>query len=138
MNIKKLVLAIVAAYVAMSILGFGSDVLLADYTPMMKALGRQGADLEGHMMWMMLGYLIVTAVFCFLYAHHHEGKGWVEGARFGLYIGVMMSGITMVMYAVLPMDGMESLLSAIVGIVIYVVGGIVTSLVYKTDAGADG
>ena len=133
MNIKRLIMAIVAAYVVMSILGMAADQLLSDFTPMMKAMGRMGPDLEAHFIWMMLGYLIVTIFFCYIYAHFHEGKGWTEGARFGLYIGLMMAGISMVMYAVLPMSTMESLISAITGIIIYVAGGITTSLVYKAE-----
>jgi len=131
MNIKRLVYAIVAAYVAMSIVAIGLDLLLADYMSGMKAIMRVGADLQAHAIWMYLGYLIVTIMFCYIYAHHHEGKGWMEGARFGLWIGLMMAGISMVMYGTMPLDGMESLVSALVGIIIYMVGGVVTSLVYK-------
>ncbi len=131
MNIKRLVYAIVAAYVAMSIVAIGLDLLLADYMSGMKAIMRVGADLQAHAIWMYLGYLIVTIMFCYIYAHHHEGKGWMEGARFGLWIGLMMAGISMVMYGTMPLDGMESLISALVGIIIYMVGGVVTSLVYK-------
>lgn len=131
MNIKRLIYAIFASYVAMSVIGRASDILLADYMTQAKSMGRMGADLEAHAMWMFLGYFIVTILFCYIYAHHHEGKGWKEGARYGLMIGLMMSGIMMVMYASMPFGGLESFLSALAGIVIYVVGGIVTSLVYK-------
>jgi len=130
MNCKRLILAIIAAYVAMSILGIATDVILADYMTQMKTIGRMGPDLEAHALWMYLGYFIVTIMFCYIYALHHEGKGWLEGARYGLLIGILMSGITMVLYAAFPMSAMESLVSALSGIVIYVVGGIVTSLVY--------
>lgn len=133
MNIKRLMFAVIATYVAMSILGIATEILLADHMTQMKMIGRMGADLEAHSMWMYLGYFIITILFCYIYAHHHEGKGWQEGARFGLLIGLMMAGMTMVMFGTLPMDGMESLISAVAGIIIYVVGGVVTSLVYKTD-----
>jgi len=134
MNMKRLLLAIVAAYVAMSILGIATEVLLADFTIQMKAISRMGADLEAHAMWMYLGYFIVTILFCYIYAHHHEGKGWQEGARYGLLIGLMMSGISMVMYATMPFDGTEVFISALAGVVIYTVGGIVTALVYKNES----
>jgi len=130
-NVKQLVYAIIAAYVAMSVVAIGLDYLLVDYMTGMKAVMRVGADLEAHAIWMYLGYLIVTIMFCFIYAQHHEGKGWMEGARFGLWIGLMMAGISMVMYGTMPLVGMESLISAVVGIIIYIVGGIVASLVYK-------
>ncbi len=133
MNMKRLVFAIIAAYIAMSVIGIASEMLFAEQLAGMKAIQRVGPDLAAHAVWMYLGYFIVTILFCYIYVQHHEGKGWMEGARFGLMIGLMMSGISMVMYASMPFGGMESLLGAVVGVIIYVVGGIVTAVVYKTE-----
>ena len=131
MNVKRLIFAIVVSYVVMSILGITTDILLTEHMPQMKAIGRLGADLDGHIMWMYLGYFVVTIIFCYIYAQSHEGKGWQEGARYGFLIGIMMVGVAMVLYGTMPMDGKESILSAAATIIIYMAGGIATALVYK-------
>lgn len=133
MNIKRLIYAIFASYVIMAVIGIAADIFLAAHTVQLKAIGRMGADLEAHAVWLYLGYFIVTILFCYIYVHHHEGKGWKEGARYGFLIGLLMAGMTMVYYSFLPMDGMESLVQAALGIIIYMAGGIVTALVYKTE-----
>ena len=131
MNVKRLIFAIIVSYVVMSILGITTDILLTEHMPQMKAIGRLGADLDAHIMWMYLGYFVVTIIFCYIYAQNHEGKGWQEGARYGFLIGIMMVGVAMVLYGTMPMDGRESLLSAVATIMIYMAGGIATALVYK-------
>ncbi|MBL4800311.1 MAG: hypothetical protein JKY45_00355 [Emcibacter sp.] len=134
MNIKRLSLAIVIAYIVMSILGITTDILLAEHMPQMKALGRMGADLEAHIMWMYLGYFVITIIFCYIYVQKYAGKGWQEGAKYGFLIGLMMAGVTMVLYGTMPMDGKECALSAVATIIIYMAGGISVDLVYKKDA----
>ncbi len=133
MNIKRLGFAIISSYVAMFVVGMALELLLAGHKPQSKALGRIGADLEAHTIWMFLGYFIFTILFCYIYAHHHEDKGWKEGARYGFLVGLMMAGFTMVLFAAFPFNAMETFLSAMAGIVIYIAGGIATALVYKKD-----
>jgi len=132
MNIKSLMITTIIVYIVMSILGLGFEYFMGDQFASFNALKRDAAGLETHMHWMFLGYFLVTAVFCYLYAQNHEGKGWKEGLRFGLIIGLLFAAMDFTLYSFLPLNFTETLKMMGMDVVIYVAGGITASLVYKS------
>jgi len=76
--------------------------------------------------------LVVGAFFfTFIYGYGHEGKGIMEGARFGLYIGIWMSmGMAYGTYAMVAIPYSMALKWFLFGIVQYIIMGIVVAAVY--------
>ncbi len=91
MNTKKLVLAIIVAYVVL----MGSNFLIhdvwlkADYEDTAGAW-RQMDQIQ-HRMWIMcIGQLCFTALFAFIYTRGVEDKPWFgQGVRYGILITLL-------------------------------------------------
>jgi hypothetical protein len=80
-------------------------------------------------------YTVITLVgsffFTFIFSKGYEGKGIAEGIRYGLYIGIWLSiGMAYGTYAMVAVPYGLTLEWFILGVVCYVVMGIVASLVY--------
>lgn len=131
MNSKSYIISVIATYVVMSILGVASQMVtmeqMASYVPLL----RPQAELVAMAPFMYIGYLVITIFFCYIYIKGRETGGWMEGLKYGVIFGLMMSGMSLVVFATLPIDMSALITEIVVTIVIYAVGGITTALVYK-------
>jgi len=80
-------------------------------------------------------YPVITLVgsffFTFIFSKGYEGKGIVEGIRYGLYIGIWLSiGMAFGTYGMVAMPDGLTLQWFLLGVVTYIVMGIVAALVY--------
>ncbi len=124
-------LAVVAAFVAMGAAAQGLLFLLGGNMSSMTAIARPEADMM-RLFWVSLvGYFVITCAMTYIFTKGREGGGWMEGARFGAVIGVMMCGMSMWMYSVYPWELPAFYTDMFMNVVVYTVGGIVISLVYK-------
>ncbi len=83
-------------------------------------------------MWVYHVLMVVGAFFfTFIFAKGYEGKGMMEGVRYGFYIGVWLSmGMAYGTYAMIAMPYGLALKWFLFGVVQYVIMGIVVALVY--------
>jgi hypothetical protein len=90
------------------------------------------------MMWIYSVISLVSAFFfSFIFSKGYEGKGIVEGARYGLYIGIWMSiGMAYGTYGMIAIPYTMALQWFIYGVVGYVAYGIILALIFgkKTEA----
>lgn len=88
---------------------------------------------EGEMItWaILLGQFLAAAFFSIIFAYGYEGRGWMEGVRYGILMGLFASANTWIQYAVtpLPLDITLSWVAASVGE--GVIAGIVAALIYR-------
>jgi len=80
-------------------------------------------------------YFVISVVgsffFTFIFSKGYEGKGILEGIRYGLYIGIWMSiGMAYGTYAMVAIPYGITLEWFLLGVASYVVLGIVVALVY--------
>jgi hypothetical protein len=79
--------------------------------------------------------IIGAFFFTFIFSKGYEGKGIMEGVRYGLYIGIWMaSGMAYGSYSMINIPYSLALQWFIYGIIEYIVYGIVLSLVYGKQA----
>lgn len=123
--------AVIAAYIAMGIVAPGLLVLLGSNMESMSAIGRPQAEMMSLIWVQLVGYFVITCVMVYIFSKGREGGGWMEGARFGVLIGLMMCGVSMWMYSVYPWELPAFYTDMFMNLVVYTVGGIVISLVYK-------
>jgi tryptophan-rich sensory protein len=135
MNVKKYILAVIAAYVAMAVVGIGSDSLLMPYYDSFNAISRPLSEMEAMMPVFLLAYLLQTFVFCYIYVKGRESGTAVEGLRYGAIIGVFVGLGQVVLSTALPLSVETVVAGFIAYMVIYAIGGLATALVYKPKTG---
>ncbi|MCP4583987.1 MAG: hypothetical protein GY839_20440 [candidate division Zixibacteria bacterium] len=140
MNWKRLLLAVVAIFVAEFIMGliFHRGILGETYSLLMQdGTFRPESDMKA-LSWVRI---ITTLVFCFffvfIFVRGYESRGILEGVRYGFYIAIFIGFVmafNMFVWFSLP----YWLTWAWVGIYIveFIIIGIITSLIYKPKPGA--
>ena len=133
MNVKKLILAVVAVFVLMQITDYIIHNLILSST--YQALVNLWRPDMMSLMWLMtLTSLFFSFMFVFIFTKGYEGKGIWEGVRYGLIIGLLMNVVGMLnQYAVYPIPFILVIQWFIYGMVQFIIAGIVTSLIYKPE-----
>jgi len=129
---KKLWLGFIAVFVTAEILNYViMDLILGPSFGSLKSLWRED------MMSKMWIYHVITLVgaffFTYIFSKGYEGKGIMEGVRYGLYIGIWMSiGAAYGTYAMIAIPYYLTLEWFLLGVLDYIIMGIVVALVYGT------
>jgi hypothetical protein len=132
MNIKRLILAMVAGFVVI----FATDYLIhglrlvPDYEST-KSLWRPEAEMHSRFQWMILAQVICAVTFVIIWAKGVVGGSVGNGIAFGLLMGLFQQIWAIVDYVVIPMPGELAAKWFFSGLAQAVLLGIVTALVYK-------
>jgi hypothetical protein len=131
-NVKKGVLAILAvfAYIFLTDILIHGFALKGMYAATASAW-RPEAEMQSNMLWMCIGQFIMAKYFVWIFAKGYEGKGLMEGARFGTLMGLFVVGTYFVQYAVQPLTFELLAAWAILGTVQSIGAGVVAALVYR-------
>jgi len=88
------------------------------------------------MMWMMMvGGVFSLLLFCYIFTWGHEGKGVMEGVRYGALIGVFASIISAVdSYVIYPLTGELAVIWFVTGVVAFIISGAVFAAIYKPSS----
>lgn len=131
MNAKRFVLASLAVFVAAQILGFViHGVLLQPAYQATQDIWRQ--DVESRMWIVWLSGLLTAPLFVYIFIKGYEGKGVMEGLRFGLIIGLFTSiPLAYGAYAVLPIPYSLALQWFLYGTAEVILLGVVAASVYR-------
>ena len=88
------------------------------------------------MMWMMMaGSAFSLLVFCYIFTIGHEGKGVMEGVRYGALMGLFFS-IPMAVdsYVIYPLTVELAVIWFVTGVVGLVIAGAVFAAIYKPSS----
>jgi len=127
---KKFWMTFVVVFVAAEILDYlVYGLILGPSFKSLQSLWRPDMD---SLMWI---YHVITLVgsffFTYIFTKGYEGKGVMEGIRYGLYIGIWLSiGEAYGTYAMVAVPYGLTLHWFLLGIVRYILMGVVVSLVY--------
>lgn len=134
MNIKRLLLAIVVAFVIV----FATDFLIhglwlsSDYEAT-KELWRPESDMNARFHWMLMAQLIGAATFVIIWAKGFAGRDIGTGITFGLLMGLAQQVWAIIDHVVMPVPGVLVGKWVVAGLVQCVLLGIVTALIYKPE-----
>lgn len=131
MNIKRFWLAVVAAYIAMSISGMVGSMIFMDQLESYAALGRGQEEIYGMMPYMFGAYIVMTIIFVYIYVQIRKTGDIIEGAKLGALIGIFTSCLTWVLYSMLPFEMPALIADNVINISSNIVGGMVMAKVYK-------
>ncbi len=133
MNTKRWIITSLVVFVAAVILDYLIHVvLLSGAYEATSHLWRSEQEM-GSMMWMMwLSSLVWAFIFVYIFAKGYEGRGVMEGVRFGLLIGVFFSlPMALGSYASMPMPFSLAVGWFVYGVIETIILGILAALIYK-------
>jgi hypothetical protein len=127
---KKVLIGFVVVFVAMIVMSYIVDYLLLGSTyESLKNIWRPDMN---SMTWIYYIIMLVGSFFfSFIFSKGYEGKGIMEGVRYGLYIGIWMSiGMAYGTYAMIAIPHSLALQWFIYGVVQYMIYGVLLALVF--------
>lgn len=132
MNIKRLLLAILAGWVVV----FATDYLihevwLAPLYAATKPLWRPGSEIATRFCWMFVAEFLIVTTFVIVWAKGFAGRSIGAAISFGLIMGVFQQTWPIILFVVMPLPAELVIKWFLAGLVQAVLLGIVTSLVYK-------
>jgi hypothetical protein len=127
---RKLLLAFVAVFVVLEVTSFISNGLILGQT--YQSLEKLWRPDMARLMWVFHVIMLVGAFFfTFVFSKGYEGKGMMEGVRYGLYIGIWMGiGFAYGTYAMIDIPYSMAVTWFISTIIEYVLAGIVAAAVF--------
>lgn len=132
MNIKRLILAILAGLVVI----FATDFLVhhfwlgPDYEAT-KSIWRPDAEINTRIHWMFVAQFLSVGTFVIVWAKGFAGRSAGTGAVFGFLMGLFQQIWVLVNYVMIPIPSDLAVEWYFAGLAQAVILGIVTSLVYK-------
>jgi hypothetical protein len=133
MNTKRLALASLAVYVATQALNYLiHEVWLSPTYASMASVWRPQAEMESKMWIMFVTSAFFSFFFCYIFAKGYEGKGLMEGARFGAVIGLFYSlPVAYESYVIYPLPYHLALQWFGAGFGLCVVLGLLAAAIYR-------
>lgn len=131
-NMKKLGLTVVVIFVYVFVTDWLIHGMLLD--GMYKAtpqLWRSESEMQTLFPWMILAQFLFSLAFCVLFVKGYEGKGPIEGVRFGIYITIISIAMWMVQYVTTPLTCEIVCGWALTALIQCTIAGAIASLVYK-------
>ena len=138
MNNKTFWIGFVVVYVVMQALGFViHQVLMDDTYQSLASIFRPEAEMLD-MMWMMWVSSAVTMyMFCYIFTRGYEGKGIIEGVRYGALVSFLMAGaLSIDVHVIFPVPANVASIWLISGFVSFMIAGAIFAAIYKPDAAA--
>ena len=133
MNTKRLALAALAVYVATQALNYLiHQVWLGPTYQSLASIWRPEAEMQSKMWVMFITSAFFSFFFCYIFAKGYEGKGILEGARFGAVIGLFYSlPVTYESYVVYPLPYHLVMQWFMAGFATCIVLGMIAAAIYR-------
>jgi hypothetical protein len=132
MNTKRLVVAIIIIYfVSYGLATLYTEVIFADQFDAFNSIMRPEPQSGTYMAAMLLGYLVMTSMFCYIFTKGYENKGLAEGVRYGLLMGILLGSVEWVYGISLPLSMTLVVLITLLALIIWVIAGLILAAVYK-------
>jgi hypothetical protein len=135
---KRFWIAFAACYVVAQTLGFLVHGLWLNPTyEALAAIFRPKAEMDAMMGLMFVSSAIALFAFCFIFTKGYEGKGVMEGVRYGVLVALLF-GIPSAMdqFWIYPVPMDLAIKWGVTNAIYWVVLGAVVAAIYKPDAKA--
>ena len=136
MKNKTFWIGYVVVFVVMQGLGYViHKVMMGDTYEKLAAIFRPEAEMMDMMWMMMVSGAVMMFMFCYIFTRGYEGKGVMEGVRFGMLIGLLMAGpMAIDPHVIYPVPADVATIWLISGIGSLVVAGALFAAIYKPDS----
>ncbi|MBI4005365.1 MAG: hypothetical protein HY356_01745 [Gammaproteobacteria bacterium] len=135
MNTKRFIPSIIAVFTFIFIYEWIlHGYLLAGLYESTPSLWRSKTEMPAYLIWLMLGQLFFTIMFCYIFLKGYENKGLMEGVRYGILIGLLFIGPDLVFYAVQPLPAGLVVYWCIGGLIEMIIAGVILASIYRPAA----
>ena len=111
------------------------EVGLSDTYQSLASVFRPEAEMMDMMWMMMVGSAFTLAVFCYIFTYGYQGKGIMEGVRYGFWMGLFLAIPSSVdAYVVYPLTGELAVIWFVTGVVGMMIAGAVFAAIYKPSS----
>jgi hypothetical protein len=133
MKNKTFWIGFVAVVIVMQAIGFLIHVVMLDETYKALAASFRPKEVMDSMMWIMiLSGTVVLFLFCYIFTKGHEGKGVIEGVRYGALMGLFLAFPTSVdAYVLYPLTQELAAIWFATTVVGLMIAGAVFAAIYK-------
>lgn len=137
MKNKTFWIGFVVVFVVMQVYGFlVHGVGLSGTYESLASVFRPRAEMDSMMWMMMVGGAVSLLLFCHIFTLGHEGRGVMEGVRYGTLIGIFVSiPMSVDHYVIYPLTGELAVIWFVSGVVGFVISGAVFAAIYKPSTG---
>lgn len=133
---KSFALAFVACFVVSQVLGFLIHGLwLSPTYEALASVWRPKAEMESMMWMMMMTAAVLVFAFCYIFTKGYEGKGVMEGVRYGLWVALLCAiPQSFDSFVIYPVPLSLAVKWALSGVAYFVILGAVLVSIYKPTA----
>ncbi len=133
MKNKTLWIGFVAVLVVMQVIGYLlHEVMLADTYAALADVFRPKEQIDSMMWIMMLSGTVGIFLFCYIFTQGYEGKGVIEGVRYGALMGVFLGLPTSVdAYVIYPITSELAVIWFVTTVVVLMIAGAIFAAIYK-------
>ena len=126
----------IAVFVVMQVYGYVvHEVGLSEMYQSLASAFRPSEEMDSLMWMMMVGGVFSLLLFCYIFTMGYEGKGVMEGVRYGALIGVFVSIISSVdSYVIYPLTGELAVIWFVTGVIGFIISGAVFAVLYKPSS----
>jgi hypothetical protein len=132
MNLKKLIIAFIAAFVFIFAFDFVLHAnLLQNAYSQVATLWRGEADFNAHFHLLALGQAVMAFFFTLIYARGFAGSGVMGGLRLGIMAGLFLAGLNLIRFAVEPLTRAIFIGWCIGDLLKFAIAGAIVGAIYK-------
>lgn len=132
MNNKTFWIGFVAIFVVMQVIGYAvHEVMMADTYAALAAIFRPREEMNSMMWMMMLSGVVLIFLFCYIFTKGYEGKGVMEGARYGALMGVFLALVNIDQHVIYPLPANVAAIWFVSVVVSFTIAGAVFAAIYK-------
>ena len=133
---KRFWMAFVACYVVGQVLGFAiHGVWLDPVYKSMPSVWRPEAEFQDMFWIMMVSAAALVFAFCYIFTKGYEGKGVMEGVRYGLWVALLCAiPQAFDSFVIYPVPLSLAVKWAVSGVAYFVILGAILASIYKRDA----
>ncbi len=126
----------VVVLVVMNVYGYLiHEIGLSETYQSLASVFRPREEMDAMMWMMMVGGAVSLLLFCYIVTLGHEGKGIMEGVRYGILIGLFASiPMSVDHYVIYPITGELAAIWFVTGVVGFVIAGAVFAAIYKPSS----
>jgi len=132
MSMARFLINFVVTFLLFGLLYYIVDISMPDLNIMMSEVGRPMDAPE--QMWVMIGHVIQTIAYVWLFMKIVTQQCWKAGAMFGFMAGLLMIGVDMVYYGMMSIPADVSIVMIPVGVIISMIVGAILGLMNKPTA----
>jgi hypothetical protein len=132
---KRFWMAFAACYVVGQVLSFLiNGVLLQDTYKSLASVWRPEAEMQAKMWIFFVTSFVAIFLFCYIFTKGYENKGVVEGVRYGVLVGLLLTvPMAYDSYVIYPIPYSLALTWFLTGMVFWVVLGALLAAIYRPD-----